>query len=271
MVSGDLTVTDDLLGQFCDSLGISLRDFYFSYQTEDRNDYLKVYELYTLIQEKKFDKLYMIVNAFDRQTILSKQYQRFFDYCKVKADYLNKKMGPFEVVDTLCDIIDYPDCLERTAFDFVDVLAMTLIAEVETNLNKEKAIHKLLEILKSSDILYVSYELKHILAPTYANVVLFLSRLRQFEYAADLALEGIETAQKFDDMTSVAMLRYIRSYSLLQLGFQPEAEMEAARCLMTLIAKNDVLELQKYYEIITKDFDQDPYDFISKYNEEILI
>ncbi len=258
------------IAKFCDKLQISIQDFFYSYNEEDKQDYSKVYELYQMIQERKLKQFYISIQAFQNKQILSKQNKNFFDYCVLKADHITKKQDQEIILNKLIKIIDYPSCLERNAYDFVDVLVLTLITEIETEKNSQKAIHRLIEILHNNDILFVSYNKRHLLSSIYANVTLFLSRLRNYEFCSDFALEGIKYCEKYSDLSSLTLLRYLRSYSLLVLGFQTEAEIEAARCLMTVISRNNQSEIYKYYIVLKKDFNSDPYNFIEKYKQSIL-
>lgn len=264
-------IKSDQLVAFCNNLDISLSNFYQSYHEQDELDYLKVYELYSLIKEKKYDKFYLGTSIFDETKLLSDRNRKFYQYCTLKADFVNKRQNPVDIYNSLSNLIDYPECLMNNSYDFIELFSLTLIAEIEVNNKIQKALLRLLEILANNKILFTSYDKLQLLPLIYANSTLFLCRLEKYEFCSDFALEGIRSAQKYDDMSSLTLLRYLRAFSLLQLGFEYEAETEAVKCLLTAVTSGSSSDKATYYHVIEKDFEINPNDLISKYKDEILL
>ena len=270
-INKHIIINNQTLLEFCKNLDITLSDFYQTYYEQDADDYLKVYELYSLIRDKKYDQFYLGISMFDESRLLSDKTRKFYQYCLIKADFVNNKKNQSSIYDSVTILIDYPKCLYNKSYDFIDVFCLTLIAEIEIHNKNDQALLKLLEILSNNQVLYSSYDKMQILPIIYANAALFLSRLERYELCSDFALEGIRFAQTHNDMSSLSLLRYLRSYSLLVLGFNYEAELEAVKCLLTVIASGNQRDKTTYYNAIQKDFQIEPNELILKYNEEILI
>jgi len=155
-------------------------------------------------------------------------------------------------------------------FDFVDLVSIQLISEIEIGFKKETALNLIIKILQISDIFCISSESRHIVPSLYGNVCISVSRLNRNDDALKLSEQGIKYSKKYSDYSTMTHLRYIRALSLLKLGYVQQGEIEAIRCICNAITKDDLYELEIFHRVLTKDFKVDPMSIIMKYKNELL-
>lgn len=70
-------------------------------------------------------------------------------------------------------------------------------------------------------------------------------------------------------MASLAHLHYLKSHSLLKLGKTKEAEIEAAKCIASAIAKDNAEEKRVFFKEIEFDHKINPIDLLKRHQESI--
>lgn len=128
--SGDNNVSDIRLLEFCEKLGISSRDFYFTLNEKDEYDFNLLKELYNLIVNHKFSDAKKILDKGFRYSYLTIQNKRLLEYCKIRYFYIQKEYKGDQAVREISKNIDIQECCKKEIFDFVDVLFLLLLAEI---------------------------------------------------------------------------------------------------------------------------------------------
>ncbi|KFZ27344.1 MAG: hypothetical protein KQ78_00394 [Candidatus Izimaplasma bacterium HR2] len=269
-LSGERTLTHLKIIEFCEKLGISPSDFYYSASEKDRYELRKIKELYKTIVSRDFTNFQKIHKSINKDMLISIQNERFLDFCILKAEYINKATNSKNTLDKASLVADYPNCIKKSAFDFVDLISLQLIAQIEVEFKKEIALNKLIQILNNKDMIYISSESSNILPSIYANVSLFLSRLNKYEDSNSVSDSGIKYSILHSDFGSLSHLRYVKALSLLKLGYVQEAEIEAIKCLSNAISKENPYELEMFHRELISDFKKDPLELIPKYKKQIL-
>lgn len=140
-LSGERTLTHLKIVEFCKRLKISTTDFYYSARESDKYEFQQINNLYKFISARDFEKFYSEIRNIKRDRIIDIQNLRFYDFCILKVEFeLNKKTND-QLIRELSKIIDYPNCIGKTAFDFVDLITLQLIAEIETKFEKDTALN----------------------------------------------------------------------------------------------------------------------------------
>jgi hypothetical protein len=263
-LTGERTLTHVKIVDFCERLNISSTDFYYSARKTDIYEFQQVNKLYKLIGNRDFNAFNSSVKGIKRDNIIDTQNLRFYDFCILKIEFeLNKKTND-QLIRELSNIIDYPSCCEKTAFDFVDLITLQLIAEIESKFGKDTALNKLISILNEPKFIYTSSEANNIIPSIYSNVSLFLLRMNRYQNSKEVALKGIDYSLRYSDISGLAHLYYVLAFSSLKLGNHIDAELNAVKCVMTAVVKNDKYEIDMFTKTLTKDFGVDPFTLIAR-------
>lgn len=269
-LSGESTLSQKKIAQFCQKMGISSADFFHAFIENDRNEFNEVHDLYKALSAHDF---FTVIDAYPplkKRMFMNFQNERFLEFCYIKAKYRAKHVNRQETYDQLSNLIDYPDCLEAESCDFVDIIVLALLAEIELELGNPQALNHLTECLVNDKVVRIGYESRTILPSVYGNVCVFLGRLNKYNESLDIADKGLALSKLYHDNSALTMLRYMRAYDLYSLGRTQEAEIEAAKCLASAIAVENPREIDVYLKTMKNDFKADPYSFLVKYKKALL-
>ena len=270
-LSGDRTLTHIKILAFCERLKISPSDFYYGASQRDRLEISRIRKVYNMILSLDFDSFDREIVLIKKQRLISSQSIRFLDFCICRADYLRKSKNIVDIKLKISEIIDYPNCLNKNAFDFVELGGLLLIAEIEVAKNNFTALTKLSSILSDYNLIYINSESSQILPTIYSNTSLFLARNKMYEKSYSLSGKGIEYSNLYSNNSGLALLYYIKSYSAKMLNNSEEAEINAIKCLMTSITRNDKLKIEMFTKSLIKDFDFNPLFLVKKYNKQLFM
>lgn len=260
--TGERLLKHSKIKEFCDKLRISVNDFYYSASKQDIYEFKKINELYKLIQKRMFEEFYEKAQDMYMPSIVEEQNKRFFNYCYAKADYEMQNENESNIMMVLKKIANYPACLGQNVFDFVTLVSLQLIAEIEIKNDVDIALLKLIDILSNVEIMYTSSETNTILPCVYSNVAIFLLRRHRFDDCLKISKRGVEYSIEHFDMSGLAHLYYCKSISSLKLGLINDSEECAKLCLMTALVKNNSYELEMFKKALTKDFGFDALEFL---------
>ncbi|MCF7926117.1 MAG: hypothetical protein K9L74_00885 [Candidatus Izimaplasma sp.] len=151
-------------------------------------------------------------------------------------------------------LIDYPNCLNRTMFDFVDIMGLKLIAELEIKDEKEDALNKLIRILENRNTIYINSETRHILPTLYASVAILLGRLDKYEKSLGVAEEGIKLSLHYNDHSALAHLYYMKGVSLKRVGTATESKKYLGKAIIVAIIKDSEEETKMFKKAVKDHF-----------------
>lgn len=269
--SGVTTLSQNKIAEFCKKLKISATDFYYTASEQDKYEFKRINDLYYLAINRDYKKFSIEAKIIKRDLITDIQNKRFYDFCLCKVAYDTHKKKDNEVIQILSEISNYPKCITHTAFDFVSIVSLQLIAEIEVKVGIEKALIKLLDILSNDENIYTSSENNTILPSVYSNVAIYLLRLHKYQECSVLSEKGISYSKRFSNHSGLSHLYYSKSFSLLKLGKKPEAEKNAVLCILSAIIKDNSYELKMFKEVLTKDFGIDPIKLLDVYKHTLII
>jgi hypothetical protein len=267
--TGEKTLTHLKVIEFCKKLKISPTDFYFSARESDNYDFQQVNSLYLLASARSYEEFKIKSSKINKKDIDDIQVHRYLDFCHCKVDYELGKSNEEETINKLKEIVDFPDCLKYNAFDFVSLVCIQLIAEIEVKFKKEDALNKLIDLLKNPNLIYTSSETNTILPSIYSNVSILLLRLKKFDIALKISHKGIEYSIKHSNFNGLAHLYYAFSNASLNLGKRPEAELNAILCLTTALSKKNFYEIEMFTRVLTNELGIDPIALFDKYKEKL--
>ncbi len=269
-LSGDTNISEKRLMEFVNKLGISARDFYYSLYDKDRYDFNIIKNLYIKLEHKNYTDFTSKLDLLSKQEGLSIHNQRFLAFIQTKYLLDKKDILETTAVSRFSKICEYPACANKNVFDFVDIISLHLIAQLEYKTGKTGSINLLLRILKDRNIMYLTSDTESILPSIYSNVSIILGRLGRIEEWISLATEGVDFCLANDYGKSLTRLYYSLSMAHKQLNNGTLAEHYAALCYSNAIARNNPLEAQQFFKLLEKDFHKDPFRMIVESKEKIL-
>lgn len=265
--TGEKTLTHLKIIEFCQKLGISPSDFYYTASESDRYELTKINHLYVAIYNRDQETYQKELETIKKTHLISIHNQRYLELCVIRADYLWGKMTGSQAMKELSSLIDYPNCLPNEVFDFIEISALQLIEEIEVKAGIDKALNRIQEILSREEMFYLSSESRQILPSIYANVSLDLAKLKRYEESKRVAEKGIKYYLNHADLQTLTFMHYVVAYAHLMEGKRPLAETDAIKSLMSAILSDRAFDTAMFKRTLTKDFGFDPLDAIPTYKD----
>lgn len=260
--SGESNISEKRLMEFCERIGISARDFYFSLYEKDIYDYVEVYSIYKNIESGKFNTVKSNIET-QKKKKLNTFNSNFLKLCKLKYEYLSKKITVSSYISKLKLYCNYPKCFKSKAFDFIDIVSLLEICKLDYG-QSTKTINLLKKILCDETYLYLSSEVKTIFPTIYSNVSIILGRLGEIDESIDLAFKGVNFCKKYNVHKSLTRLYYSISMGYLHKREITNAEKFASLCLANAISLDNPSEVDEFYTLLLKDFSINPYELIKR-------
>lgn len=266
-LTGTNNISDQKITQFCEVLGISTRDFYYTLNQKDQYIFNSIKKIYNKLTIKSFVEAYDLLVKYKDVSNLTNQNYRFLEYCRIRFNYDNKKELPIVTMSRIKNYISYPECESYTAYDFVDILFLLLISKIETTNMIDTGLNILIKILKDSEMLYLSAENRNIIPPIYANTSLMLGTLNKLTECLDISQEGIKYCRKYSFSSSLTWLYYSSSIAHKKLNNQKDAKHYAVLCLSSAVANNNESVTKHFYRLLLNDYNIDPLLFFNELKE----
>lgn len=259
-INGNQLITQRNISLFSQKLGFIPSDFYFSYHRQDMKETQKINTIYHDIIAGRFrDAKDGLIKMKDHK-FLSIQSKRFFKHCEIRMNHLSKKYTKYYAYDQYKELVDYSNCLERKIFDFVDIITIHMIANIEYELGKDQALLFLYTILFDRKFVYTSSDTRHIFPTVYSGLSKILGMKEMYVESERIASIGIEYCISITDFHALPHLYYIKSVVLFKMGKANQSLTEAKKCMATVIAKDNAKEIEHFSELIKNDYKINPLD-----------
>ncbi len=268
-LSGVNSISDSRIAEFCNRLGISTRDFYYSFSKSDIYEFQIVRGIYQLITDSKLEEAYKAIKEVQGNEF-SAHNQKYLDYCELRVEHVLKKDYNSEIFSKASKLINYPTCCTNDAFDFVDVLVLKLIADLEFPLRKTGALDTLINILQNDNLLYLSAETRNLIPFVYSSVANYLGKLRRHQDCIDVSKAGIAYCNEFSFSKSLTWLYYLLSMGQKHLLQHTESKKNAMLCFANVIAGQSEKDIKIFYNVLHKDFGIDPFTMFSTEKDLLL-
>ena len=270
LLSGEQNVSDQKITEFCNKLGISTIDFYYSANEKDKYEYSKIVKLYNYLSVGQYELFKKDYEKVKKERLVNKQNNRFFTFTLLKYQYLTGNIKDRVYIEELSKICNYPKCIKFKTFDFVDIISLQIISEIEVKNDIKTALTLLSKILTSKDMVYISSESRHILPNIYGTVSILLSRLKLHGESLKTANSGINYSILHSDFSTLTHLYYSKAYTLLQMNQVKQAQIVAAKCLSNAISRGIKSEYEVAVKLIEKNFNIEPLSLFQTYKNELI-
>lgn len=259
-ISGVYEIPQKSIILFSEKLGLSPVDFFNSFYLHDTEEYRKVNSIYYEIRNYKWKEVHRKIKELQNYRFLNVLTKRFYDFCIISTNELLKKVPKMSTYDSYKKLVNYPNCLKKTIFDFVDVITISQIAVIEYDIGKEEAILFLYRILYDRDFIYVSSNSRYLLPSVYARLARILGMKNKLIETERISTIGIEYSLTIGDIHALPHLYYMKSWALFKLGKVNIGMIEAKKCLASAIAKDNQQELEMFLKLIKDDYSINPMD-----------
>jgi len=268
--SGERNIPHDKISLFCNRVGLSLDEFYYSLFQHDKKEYIRIHELYVLIQKKKFEDFYKAAKKLNIKYIVSVFHRKFYQFCMIKADFETKKLTPQHAKDNFAALINYPKCISNNAFNFIDILCLSVIANIEVRNHEYTALKRLEEILTNTSLQYMNSESDKLMPSVYANVSLLYYLDKDYIGSLKIAEKGIMFSIESKDFGQLHYLHYMAAYNHFVLGNRKMCNIEAIQCLYAAILTQDEDTISFFHKMLIDDLGYDVLDDAKKYKDTLL-
>lgn len=184
---------------------------------------------------------------------------QFYNYIEIRLNYKSEftnEQSTFQLLRTQCK---YDTLNKKTAFDFVDILLLHLISQIEVKSKVTCAMEMLENILISDESIYISSENKYILPPIYANVAIMSGNLGRLKKSMNISKLGIKFCKYYQISDSLSNLYYTEMLCHLHQGEQEKIFISAVKCLANCISSGDSADLNIYINLIEGDLGINPF------------
>lgn len=252
--SNERTPSQDILNSFCEKLGLTQDEFYRSYHIGDKYDYNEITKLYMSIGNGDLQTAEKLIIDLNRRGVKSRESYRFLKLCNSLFDL--KSMNPSYplILNDLKELINYPKCLEKSMFTFIEIVALNEIGYVKSIYNNDiTVIEKLYEVLLKDDMVSLSTNNRYFMGPIYESISIAYGKRGEFLKSYTIALEGIKRMISLKDSRGLHNLYYLASLGMFKDGKKNEAMELAKKCIATCIANNDEKTLEKMSNLFLKE------------------
>lgn len=269
-LSGERVLPPEMIFQFCDKLHISINEFFYSFLQNDKEEYQSINKLYHLAQRNKIEEFFEEAKKLDPYQFSSEMNQKYYQYCVIHANFLGKRDTVAHILEQLSNLIDYPACLRNEAYNFVDILCLSLITSIEVQSKETKALTRLKAILNNPKLQYLSSDVTTLMPTIYASVSLYSYRLGDIQSSLDIAIAGIKHANNIHNNSQHYYLHYMASYCYYKLGDKEKADIHALKCLYSTILSEQPHLIEYYQKMLMKDYDYDVFDLSLEYKDLLM-
>lgn len=252
--SNERTPSQDTINNFCDKLELTQDEFYRSYHISDKYDYNDITKLYMLIGKGDLINAEKIMMDLNKRGIKSKESSRFLKLCN--ALFSLRSMNPSYplILNDLKELINYPKCLEKSMFTFIEIVALNEIGSVTSIYNNDvTVIERLYDVLLKDDMVSLSTNNRYFMGPVYESISIAYGKRGEFLKSYTIALEGIKRMISLKDSRGLHNLYYLASLGMFKTGKQNEAMEYAKKCIATCIANDDEKTMKKMSDLFLKE------------------
>lgn len=264
-ISGENIVPSSNISKFCEKLGISLSDFFYSLNKKDRYDYRKLSKIYHTVINHNLNEAEKLISNLRTPKLFDQQNYKFYQYLQIRINYEKDKINTDELYKNIFEVINLNHLQQGNFYSFVDILFLHLMCRHEVNYGQYDTLHTLEKILKSDESIYISSENKTILPPIYANVSSYLGKLGFIKESLSLAITGLRYCQDNNLTDSLPHLYYSKMLGYLNTNKYESAQLSAIECLSACVSTNKKLYVT-YYELIKNDLGLEPNKLFTNNN-----
>lgn len=254
-LSGENSISQKNLSLLIKKFNMTDHDFYNSFHRSDTQEYLKVSEVYHHLVSNDLGMAKELILTLSGQKFVSKLACEFLEYCRTYIIYVEESIPDYSVIDMFAKIIDYPNCLKKKTFNFIEIIVINRISSLEVKHGVTRALTFLYDIVTKNELIYLSSNNKFVMPTVYSELTKSLGILKDFEKANTICSKGIEFSIKSHDNYSLPHLYYMKALILFKQHRLLDFQQYLYKCLYTCCSTADTYLFNHFSNLIVSEFD----------------
>lgn len=261
-LSGERNISQEKIFELCHRLGISPSTFFDSFKNRDSSEFTQLYKLYGHLRDKKFEQFIEEFDEINRKGLSSVTNQKFYDYLNIRYEMDIKKISLQEAYKRHSKIIDFPNCITHSVFDFSDIVVVFALSNIESRLNDRefKAAELLKRISLDESIRYLNSKGKYMMFAVYSALAVSYNTKEDWDECIRICEIGIPYALKYSNNSNLSNLYFVYGKALRMKGRIEEGNLELAKGLANTITQHNIEHYKFFTGLLKRLFDLDPED-----------
>jgi len=258
------------LDQFAEKLGIPTKKLMAQFETEKNRQLNKVNEYYNAVVTRDWKNVKKIKNEIERDIIIDKETKLYFKHANYNNDLLNNIISKTDFVSKNAKLIHYPEILKQEYFTDIEILIMSSMLDFLELPKQDLLLRRLGELFEQSDNILSSQN-----DMTNSLILMRLSNgygmQGEFEKTIHFADLGIQRGIKFKQYYLFENFFYYKALAHFKLEQYLEYEETLFRCYNVLQMEGNKRKIDRFTELIEKDFKINFHMFVMKYLQKEIM
>jgi hypothetical protein len=253
-LSGENQLSQKNLSLFIEKLNMTDMDFYNSFHRHDEDEYLKISRIYNHINNEKYDKAYDEVDSLKNKKFLGKLSHDFYKFCIILLHHNSGDYSDMYAIDLFAKLINYPQCLEKKSFNFVEIVCLNKIVFISSKYGKFEASDKLLAVVMNEEFRYLSSNNRFVLPGVYTNLAIAFGRKGDYNTSSMLCNTGIKFSLQTNDTSALIQLYYMRALNKYYQGDRSDFLSDVMLSLYSTLVTDNPAQFNHYSKMCQEDF-----------------
>ena len=266
---GVAPIPNNVVLELADRLKYNITDLYTLYTRKYSKEDSQLRDVYNFIREYRFEDALKKVDSINEDLIISGYYKTFYNYCKIHIQHKLGKVSDIHVLSMYSDLIDYPSCMKNESFNFVEINVLNQIVILSSLMDNFEPADLLFKVISDNRLNYSRNNDNSILPGFYYTLARVFFVQRDYSRSVEICRLGIDIARKFQILSGLPHLFFLKGRSLLREGKTSEAYISMKKCFMQLLILGNEDFYNTFQKLYEEDFDL-PIDELLKDVSDVM-
>ena len=267
---GESEIPYEKLDQFAEKLGIPTKKLMAQFETEKNRQLNKVNEYYNSVATRNFKIAQKLYDDIKFDIIIDKETKVYFHHARLFHQFYEGKISKEILVPKTQKLINYPEILKQEYFTDIEILIMSSMLDFLELPKQDLLLRRLGELFEQSDNILSSQN-----DMTNSLILMRLSNgygmQGEFEKTIHFADLGIQRGIKFKQYYLFENFFYYKALAHFKLEQYLEYEETLFRCYNVLQMEGNKRKIDRFTELIEKDFKINFHMFVMKYLQKEIM
>ncbi len=236
-LSGDSLLQHDRIFQFCDKMGITIQDFYTSFNKTNNFIYNKLHDVYvTIYNYKAYDNAIKMLDEINMPNSTNVKNIKYYQFVKLSLDYFTHKISQATLIDACKSYINTYQLITVKRVDFVDTLYVKCLLDYTRHDYPNIAADLMYRFITPSEEIEFTGISNESMQPFYANLAQFYYVQEQYEKSNTLLDIALKKSIRLRISDSLPWLYYFKMLYSKKMHLDGDITMYALKCLASCIA-----------------------------------
>lgn len=253
-VNGESSLNNEKLFKLIDRLGMNYYNVHKLYFNNNKNENTKLNRVYGEISRGNFVSANELLLDISKRSLYNEYSKSYHKLCELLILKKTNKIPEPVIIDSLKELINYPDCLENKLINFVEYVSFIYISRyLSEKYNDVRILNFLYDKIKNDNILADSILFAY-LPSTYALVSRSFGIIDEYEKSLVIAQKGIDWCLRHETHNSLVHLLMYKSISLKSLDQIDEALIASKKAFALLYVEGNENKTEKFTKIFENVF-----------------